>query len=301
MVLKRKRNLRIENTAVYSVLHLKDLNLEEIENYIETRDTGMEAEEEKEIHLQNIIKGTNKDIPLPIINQIDNTSRRCFKILGKVKKNRIDKSKIFNDCPNIYIESQEEKEYLQKEVEDGSRAIYNIGDDKTFSYDKSQSLVEFCLKRAIVRYEVPGYEAYTCFRNRIFHPNFKSRRNEALINEKLERMATEFSTLKLMCQILKDKSFLELKAINLMEEAIKSTNNIKEQSRKRRKRLSKLLVDGFNVEKLNPQPNISSLMTNREKMQSFKNTKISSELYLDLKYYNEIMRFIEQDDDFEVG
>ena len=81
MVLKRKRNLKIDSNTVYSVFLLKDLDPDELEDYIENRDTGMEADEEKEIHLQNIIKGSENSIPLPVISKINNISRTFYKKL----------------------------------------------------------------------------------------------------------------------------------------------------------------------------------------------------------------------------
>lgn len=334
MVLKRKRNLKIDPLATYSVLLLRDLNIDEIEDYVEVRDTGMEIDEEKEIHLQNIMKGEKKDIPLPVIKTIANTSRACY--ANKPLKRRIEWTK---DCGNLYIEdnndlSEEEKlniseinnlkikdqqthpahsedaSYLKNDVlnEENNtmnrtgiidtaylnygKLIKNVGDDKTKQFGKSESLINFCLRRNIIRYEKHGFESYVCFRNRIFHPTFKSRRNEALMIEKIDRMGTELATLKSMCSLIKEKFKLEEESVRTTTEALKVISKIK-LNKARRRSLRKLLVEGPSKISHTATPvSLHSLMLNREKIMAINSIKVSSELYLDIKYYNEVMGVI---------
>lgn len=372
MVLKRKRNLKIDSSAVYSVFLLRDLNIDEIEDYVEARDTGMEADEEKEVHLQKIIKGENKDIPLPVIEILPIESRAKYK--KKTLKRHIEWDK---DCRNIYIEDKDDKieentllksgkgfgkikeplDSLENqdvnkkeasipgidkkvieevkaenkvkmpeseneiiinakdrhtgEIEDitshkssvnekssisskinFTNLIKEVGDDKTMTFGKNDQLLSFCMKRSIIRYEKHGYESYVCFRNRVFHPTFKSRRNEVLMMEKLERLGIELATLKNMCSMLKEKYKLEAELVKKTTKSLKVIKKIK-LKKTRRRILRKLLVDGP-VKVINSAPpvNLQSLMMNRDKIMLMKKAKGSTDLYLDIKYYNEIMNLI---------
>lgn len=391
MVLKRKRNLKIDANSIYSVFLLKDLDPDELEDYVENRDTGMEADEEKEIHLQNIIKGSGSSIPLPVIIEVNNVGRGFYKKVDLTRKIECER-----DCENEYIESKEDfskqgdKEndlsgvnqineanmpsqvdmsflsIVPKLPEDkptdekvdsdinGAAAFnqeyYDIkntrptpnnqllvtnklesanlnsctspnqlasqmtsppakpsqikpdhttlhllkkaGENKAFLNGKNEEISNFCLRRVLLRYERSGYESYTCFRDRIFHPTFKSRRNESLMIEKISRMGVEFSTLKQLCQLYKEKCIKDLMLMKKTVEIVKKAASLK-FNRKQKKSVSRMLFEGlFKNAQGRPRLNIHMLMTDREKIQNLKSFKSSSELFLDIKYYDNVMGLV---------
>lgn len=346
MALKRKRNLKIDGSTSYSVFLSKDLDPDEMEDYVETRDTGMEADEEKEVHLQNIIKGEKKDIPLPVITEVANASRSFF--CPKNLRRHIAWEK---DCENIYIENKEDLEeeariintelaatkergstppantssfgedsslrlqggYLddvsgpsgRKKKHHGEPEAYpsglfgqigKMGDNSAYTLNMSDAAINFCLRRSVVRYERRGYEAYTCFRDRIFRPTFKSRRNEALVVGKLERMGMELGTLGIMCNLAKEKCHLELRALKKTTKALEMISSIK-MNRVKKKALRKLMVEGPTN---NPSPlDLHSIMTNRDRIMAMRNLRVSPELYLDIRYYSEAMELIGEPEDPE--
>lgn len=301
MVSKRKRNLKVDNNQLYTVLNIQDINIKEVEDYNETRDTGMEADEEKEIHLQNIIKGDDKNIPLPVIKQIKNESRSEF----SPNVNEIIDSRINNvkDSQNKYIESEEDKAQFSSLIKDDigiPEMIFKICDDKNAVTDLNDNLVNFCIRRGIVRYDRAGFEAYACFRNRIFHPTFKSRRNEALMTEKIERLGLELSTLKSMCKLLNNRLDQEYESLKITKQLVKCINSMKSGTKsamRKRKTLYKRMVAGPYASTAVSTPfNVDTIMTNRDTIRSMKNRKIASESFLDLKYYNEVMRLINKDE-----
>jgi len=374
MMLKRKRNLKIEVTAIYSVFLLRDLGQDEIEDYVENRDTGMEAEEEKELPLQNVIKGTVSNIPIPVIVERENPCRSFFG--PKELKRRIFWEK---DCPNEYVEDRSEEEAkvwsrlvdsmgktgtlstesssfipiesvgifnsrisdtvpvgLQPprvldphikvtEREGGSvplqtrhtmptglykmdirrpelkDVIKRIGNDRNAFPIKDEYTAEFCLRRTLVRYEREGFEAYTCFRDRIFTPTFKSRRNEALMFEKINRMGMEFSTLRRMCEMYKERCMLENRMYSQTMRILKRLNGARISKRKKRMLVKMMYRFPEKGPASEMRVNVYDIMTDRQKMVNIRNMKSTNELYLDIKYYNEVMCLIRLDEGEEQG
>lgn len=371
MVLKRKRNLKIDVTATYSVYLLRDLDYDEIEDYVENRDTGMEAEEEKEVPLQNVIRGMTCGIPIPIIVETENLSRSFFSEKHLKKKIVWER-----DCSNEYIEdkSPEEAEiwaklgvvvgkcgsqgnlniesnsfipiesvgifnsriseaglaglqppriqdsFIRVTEREGSNSpiqsrhpvsnsmyrmdikrpelkdvIKRIGNDKNAYPIKDDTVLAFCLRKTLLRYERDGFEAYTCFRDRIFNPTFKSRRNEALMFEKINRMGMEFNTLKKMCELYKEKCMLENRMQQQMIQVFRRVWKSK-ISKSKKKALVKMM---YRFPEKGPgaamKVNVYDIMTDRQKMVNVRNMKSTHELYLDIKYYNEVMSLIKMD------
>lgn len=372
MVLKRKRNLKIDAAANYSVFLLRDLNQDEIEDYLENRDTGMEAEEEKELHIQNIMKGTGKEIPIPVILEVENTCRAHY------EKKQLKRKIVWErDCPNDYIEDENdvvaEKKMHPKLQEliskgslqnvssekgsfipigtfnicnklaespntgnvpdsiirvveheshsaqpeavavqrfpissnmckiDGKRltfrdVIKRIGNDKNAYAIKDEEVANFCMRKTLVRYERAGFEAYTCFRDRIFSPTFKSRRNETLMFEKINRMGVEFSTLKKLCEMYRERCVCESRAYKQTARIFKklSSSNI---SKRRKKMLVRMM---YKFPERGPgskmKINVYDTMIDRQKIVNLRNARPSTELYLDIKYYNEVMSLINFDE-----
>lgn len=357
MVLKRKRNLKIDSTSTYSVFLLRDMDKSEIEDYVENRDTGMEAEEEKEVHLQNIIKGTGKEIPIPVIVELENISRNFYE--KKELKRKICWEK---DCPNEYIENKEEEDIEkvveikiqealirnntekssfipieqlgvlntvidpigqtltsptepeimpdQNKVQKQQLNIYKIEDRKVTLKDvirkigneknafgiKDEEIISFCLKKTLVRYEKTGFEAYACFRDRIFNPTFKSRRNEALMLEKINRMGVEFNTLKKLCENYNEKSVDEERMYGKTIKIYKKICLSKISKRKKRilvQKMYKQSEKGFNSK---IKVNIYDLLIDRQRIANLRNMKTTNELFLDIKYYNEIMNLVKSEE-----
>lgn len=453
MVLKRKRNLKIDANTVYSVFLLKDLDPDELEDYVENRDTGMEADEEKEIHLQNIIKGSENSIPLPVIQEINNISRNYYKKIELSKEIEWKK-----DCKNEYIPTEEDKVVLEAKIENNNNTLKekkllnspnnqpkqngtelqntsppkvdnattseayslvdqdtlsnriqtsqpvdvnnenmsyldivqtpthqlspndnqysylplnnkelesshnqilkkfkandhsndlnnsplssnnentdkdyshvielgksnelcitsdkdnsklqklsypsnldipillsNAGENKSFLMGKNDDFVTFCLRRVLLRYEKSGFETYTCFRDRIFQPTFKSRRNEALMIEKISRMGVEFSTLSQLCKFYREKTLNELAVVKSTFEIVKKAEKLK-LDKKQKKIVSKMLFEGLSKGKnANKRLNLHMAMTDRDKIQNLRNFKTSSELFVDIKYYDIFMNLI---------
>lgn len=369
MVLKRKRNLKIDTSISYAVFLVRDLDINETEDYIENRDTGMEADEEKEVHLQNIMKGTGDNIPIPVICEIENESRKHY------KKRELKKRIIWEkDCTNEYIETEQDIEIenkLKESIEDSKQLfvkedlkqpqtepkqsfipiesffnkssenmtshpvriseslikivehesteniphseypkyqlnsykyerkkstfqdlIRKIGNDKNLIVNKNEDLINYCLRRTLIRYEKNGYEAYTCFRDRIFNPTFKSRRNETLMYEKINRMGTEFNTMRKMCQLQIEKCQKEYQMYEKTFEIIDYLNKI-EMNEKKKKQMIKMMFRGQEEDRIvQTKPKIFDLMVDRQKIVNLRNMKSSTELFLEIKYYNEVMSLV---------
>ncbi|KAI5169474.1 hypothetical protein PAEPH01_0746 [Pancytospora epiphaga] len=364
MGLKRKRNLKVDLITKYNVFILSELHSEYLEDYIEARDTGMEADEEKEIQLQKIIQENGGNIPLPVIAQVENPVRKFY---GPVStKERIRWS---NDVPNECIEDQGEIRKIDElfslsgqacvgtapEIEGGERvdstepenmAVYQeqginikkvasadstpqstgqslnditieeedidgliavnnasenirnafllFGDSSTAISNRNERLIEYILHKVIIRYERVGYEAYTCFRRRIFHPTFKSRRNEAIMLEKLERMSAEFYALEDLCSMLLEKTELESKYLRQTNRLVKAYHDVdmpKKFKRKYRKRILGI-VEASAPSRLSL--NVHATMTNRDKIAYLRNIKPGTDLPLDVNYHSKIGPFLEE-------
>lgn len=345
MGLKRKRNLKIDNTMRYNVCVLGDLDNEYLEDYVEVHDTGMEADEEKEIQLQKIMQGQGGSIPLPVIVPNDSP------VQGLYPKLRIRNHIRWNkDCKNEYVDYANAALEMEKSLflKDGNthlregggsapadgqagtpgalqedpvnsmsasedfsdtrgaeltnintisprirEALMTYGGSPSATSNGDEKLINYVLNRVLVRYEKNGYEAYTCFRRRIFHPTFKSRRNEAIMLEKLERMGAEFQGLKRLCGMLYEKCEMQRRYLSQTSRLLATYHSASFSGRVKkayRKRILEIPED----ELPNRMAfNVHSIMTNREKIACIKNIKPSSELLMDIRYYREAMALLE--------
>lgn len=407
MGFKRKRNIKVDSETGYTVLFLRDLGAEQLEDYVEVHDSGMEAEEEKEIQLQKIIQEENGSIPLPVIRRVDNPIRESYG-----KKSLPRRIRWTRDCGNEYIEDVSVVEQLigrvnSQEGGDGrdertgsaaagdkpgaldsenerddliiyksiiDRDILNVrdgldgidlagpvqdrllgdtagsaaagavsppdgcdesadmrilepiprsimvpsgdrlwiflnglsvfrrafavfGELKNAISNKSRILVDFVLNRVLLRYENSGFEAYACFRRRIFHPTFKSRRNEALIAEKLERMSDEFNSLGAMCDLLSTKCALETDYLNKTEKILRIVHSASLTKRQRKSYRKKLLEITEDDPKAAVAFNAHSAMLNRNKIAYLKNLKMDSDALFDAFFLNDFFSLFEQADE----
>ncbi|EED42427.1 hypothetical protein EBI_25902 [Enterocytozoon bieneusi H348] len=78
MTFKRKRNIKLDVLATYNVLLLETFSKDELEDYEEAKATGMEEDEEKEVHLREVMEDNKKSIPLPVITQIENECKKYY-------------------------------------------------------------------------------------------------------------------------------------------------------------------------------------------------------------------------------
>lgn len=336
MGLKRKRNLKIDNTARYAVYFLKEINNDYLEDYVEVHDSGMEADEEKESQLQKIIQNKDGSIPLPIIKQIENAARNLYGGINMEKE-----IKWRNDCKNEYIEKYEEMKIMVEETEDGKKRgneepvekkmkntvkyevikkeeilevakkeedgnscikikdvelikkiIERLEEGKNVGKNDHPGIVGYVKNRMLRRFEDGENETYVCFRKRMFHPTFKSRRNESVMIEKLERMQGEFFLLKNLCELLDEKCKMEYKYIKETNKILKVYNS-KELTRKDKIMYRRRMAGLFSREMLPcANLNIFSMMVDRSKIEMFKNIKRVPELYIDAKYANNIYNLI---------
>ena len=341
MVLKRKRNLKADASTNYAIYVLDLLEAEYLEDYIEVRDSGMEAEEEKETQLQKIIQDRDGSIPLPVIKQIENPVRSEIDKIPVTNK----RIKWHRDCPNEYIEDVTVVENFLQELDKKDtptdstfplstptqsppltiprdkiitrngrlwiplstiplihEAIRKYPENQTAAQSPTtnKALVEFVAKRSIVRYDEKGeFKAYSAFRRRIYHPTFKARRNEGAIIDKLERLSDEFSSQRLLCELLHEKCELELERLKKDKEVLRAIMTAQMDRKERRVYKKKLLgipdEDLFSKGALN----IHALMTNRTKIYCLKETPVGTELFLDLKYFRDVHVDVPEDTEEE--
>ncbi|KAI5149619.1 hypothetical protein ENBRE01_1015, partial [Enteropsectra breve] len=111
---------KVDTSTAYRIFKISDLADTELEDYVEVRDTGMEADEEKEEHLQRIIQGRGRDIPIPVVKEISNPARALY------KNKKIKKIVIWNkDCENEYILTELDKNVSDHLVEQFNVASHN--------------------------------------------------------------------------------------------------------------------------------------------------------------------------------
>lgn len=246
MTFKRKRNIKLDVLATYNVLLLETFSKDELEDYEEAKATGMEEDEEKEVHLREVMEDNKKSIPLPVITQIENECKKYYKP-SKVKNFvnyqsdvpnhfvlSIDETRELNDicrrenemdneaiCPKSGLFTLVKEYSVSKSINsetgeklDFYQAVACFGDDsKYYSAVKNKEFVDFVFKRTLIRFEKLGFEAYCCFKPRILQPKIKSRKNEQNTIEKLHRMYTEFKAISDNCKLMETKITKELELI----------------------------------------------------------------------------------------
>lgn len=327
MALKRKRNLKVDNTMKYSVCILHDLKSDELEDYVETRDTGMEADEEKEIHLQKIMQREAETIPLPRITTFVNPAREVYAV--RKLKRRIKWSK---DCTNTYIEDEADRsvkaevcqadEQTDDNIEEIKRIKVNsqinkINNNNDNQNDNShinkivddtfklviesrsmpttveQKVLEYVLRRTLIRYEVAGLSSYVCFRPRIFNPSFKPRRNELLITERLNRLGSELGTLTALCKALESRIESEKEKLKIEMELLR-IYNIGESTKNDKRTIRKYLM-GVTESRSTEMTaeNVHRLMCDRERIRRLRMQKISGELFMEIECYKPAMEMMQ--------
>lgn len=242
MSFKRKRNIKLDTLSTYNVFYKETFTEDEIEDYDEVKATGVEEEEEKEMHLQKVLKGKDENIPMPVILSIEN---ECHGFYKKTKAKKFVNYQ--TDVPNNYIltpadqkelylikhedipqaeggisikregitlikEYNSQAKHIEYENVDSMKlydfdyAIKCFGEDaKYFSSVKNARFVDFVLRRGLIRFEKFGFEAYAVFKPRILLPKVKSRKNEGSTVDKLSRMYLEFRSIKECANLCAEK------------------------------------------------------------------------------------------------
>ncbi|KAI4291572.1 hypothetical protein PAPHI01_0846 [Pancytospora philotis] len=352
MALKRKRNLKVDVAAKYSIHLLEHLDAGALEDYVETHDTGMEADEEKEIQLQSIIRGSGASIPLPVIERVPNPARAAFvaaEARHHIKWNRDVRNEYIGDCGGVPrsteplpgaggsaamggadeagrgpldgdgLSPQTSPQVLERaasphtgssgytgtqstgtlakigrESEQMSEAFRTFGNAAGSTKNHGEGLINYVLNRTLLRYERPGFEAYACFRQRVFHPSFKSRRNETIMLEKLEMMGMEFYALSDLCTMMLSKAEKELQHLRLTAALVEeycAGDLTRRMKRAYRQKILEVPDDPASDKLLF---NVHSIMTNRDKISVLRKARPSYELPLDTGCYKSVMALLHQ-------
>jgi hypothetical protein len=214
MAYKRKRNVRIENDAGYRVLRLEELDESQAEDYVPPSiDTGMEADEEKEVHLRKIIEAGTGDIPIPVIAEVDNPARALYTQF----KPRSRYINWMEDARNEYLLDNEDAKLCEELGLSRAQFLSYIEAlaANTESGDGVESRIRSCtLPKMLARDEKCVYASYVCFRKRVLKPNRRTRKCEENSKEKLDRIWAELNILNRLCEL----SMLRLKAERDLEE-----------------------------------------------------------------------------------
>lgn len=208
---KRKRNVKISNDVNHKVIKQEELNIAQLDDYVPpSLDTGMEAEEEKEIHLKNIIEVGKGDIPLPVIITVDNPARQIY---GSFKQKK--KYMFFNeDAKNKYILDEEDKKLCgNSNISEDIfiKTIEDVANGVQAESKLEENISDVVLPKIIVREEGFKYPSYVCFRKRVIKPNRRSRRSEENAKEKLEKLWSELYLLNELCELKLEKTNIEKK------------------------------------------------------------------------------------------
>lgn len=228
MVYKRKRNVKIDNGNRYVVCRPGTVDVEALEEYVPpAMDTGMEADEEKEMHLKKIIEKGIGDIPIPVIAEVDNGARAGY---GKY----VQGSRYINwteDARNEYLLDDADRTFCEDA---------GIGEDDFMQSVMDESPVDAAVPKTLIREESTNYPAYVCFRKRVIKPNRRSRRSEELSKEKMERMWSELHILDRLCRLSAERNALELSLQDVEMEMFSNAHVLMQScSERQRRRMSR--------------------------------------------------------------
>ncbi|KAM0672122.1 hypothetical protein OCOL_000776 [Ordospora colligata] len=231
MVYKRKRNVKIDNSKSYVIYKPGSTDSLFLEEYIPLAlDTGMEADEEKEVHLKSIIEEGKGDIPIPVIVDVDNPARKEY---GKyiVPKKYVE---WFGDASNEYFVNDNDEKCCREmgiSKERLQELLLTIARDQCVS-NENREFVEIASSRILVRSDKLDSPAYICFRRRIVKPNRRSRKCEEQSKEKVERMWAELYLLEKLCKLYYNKNMLEREFEEVEEELVKAAYTLMKDSTK---------------------------------------------------------------------
>lgn len=275
MVYKRKRNVRIDNSLKYPVRRLDSLDGLALEEYVPPAlDTGMEADEEKELHLRKIIERGAGDIPIPVITEVLNPARELY---GRYTyRNRY--VRWVEDAGNEYLLDAEDRKFCRDSgigEEEFSRSMSMISNEHSLEKGTEKKLVDVVIPKMLIRDERFNFPSYVCFRRRVIKPSRRSRRSEELSREKIERMWTEFYLLDTLCELSLQRNRLEQSLEEVELELFNSAYvMMKSSGRKYRKRMSRRLLmipsEDRKARAVGPCGNINDLIFDRVRIRGLK-------------------------------
>ncbi|KAK6089763.1 hypothetical protein P3W45_001265 [Vairimorpha bombi] len=211
---KRKKNLKIDSSEKFEVLDVTDLDINFLEEFtLPPIDSGMEAEEEKEEHLKQVIEHKSGDIPVPVIQEVDGYAKKKINISSKYYKYHKDADipYIFSDTDDklkkdLGISDEEYNLILRhiKEEVDGNQRILKENNSSLYKYVR-----EGIKYKLLLRVECKECPSYVCFRRRILKPSRKNRRSELQTSEKIGRLTNEMVILMQMGELNKENSLLD--------------------------------------------------------------------------------------------
>lgn len=276
MVYKRKRNVKIDNNKKYTICKPNTVEALCLEEYIPPSiDTGMEADEEKEIHLKRIIEGGVGHIPIPIMKEIDNPARNVY---GQYKP-RSRYITWCGDAKNEYILDDNDRKFCEDhgiDEEEFAKSINMISHGQAFESDIGSRYADVVVPKTLIRDENLCFPTYVCFRKRIVKPNRRSRRSEELSKEKVERMWTELHLLNVLCELSIQKNRLEQSLESLESDLLSSACMVvKNSNREHRKKLYRAIFrnprSASGAAVAGSYGTISDLMFDRFRIRSLRN------------------------------
>ena len=191
-MIKRKRNKKLENDIKYNVLSIGDADPELLETFKlnNLNHAGMEADEEREHHLKNIITRGAGEIPTPVV------SRQPIRTKHELYRRPKEYIKWEADVPNVFLVEKSDRAFLGS-AGISEEAFLSVVDPASRSGDTDSRIKEYLGRRTLkVAGEDAQSDAYACFRKRVPKNARKSRRNEAAVSEKLRKMWIELSVLE---------------------------------------------------------------------------------------------------------
>ncbi|ADM11716.1 uncharacterized protein Eint_061090 [Encephalitozoon intestinalis ATCC 50506] len=243
MVYKRKRNVKIDNGLPYAIYKPGSFDVSSLEEYVPpSLDTGMEADEEKELHLKKIMEGEKGNIPIPVITKVDNPAREIY---GKYVPKRKYVEWI-GDAENEYLMNNEDRRICKESGVDEKQfyGILSTISNKQDLLEGKEKFSRMVASRILIRNEKFNPLAYVCFRKRIIKPSRRSRRSEELSKEKVERMWKELHLLEALCKLYGKRNKLE-RDLEDVECSLLETFCLlmKNSSRKARKKMGRKILD----------------------------------------------------------
>lgn len=214
MIPKRKKNLKIDTSEHIEVIDETEINYNYVEDFtLPPIDTGMEAEEEKEVHLKQIIEQKSGVIPVPEIVEIENF-RSKYKINDKFYKytKDIKNEYYFTDIDNNLMK---DLNITKNEYKTIISNIQQDNDNVHRTVNVHNDLFEKINHKFLIRDDKFLNKSYVCFRRRIIKPNRKNRRNEIQTKEKIGKLICELKIVEQMNNYSKIINNLDMEIVDL--------------------------------------------------------------------------------------
>ena len=232
---KRKKNVKIDSTEKFEVIDTEDLDPLYLDEFtLPPIDSGMEAEEEKEVHLKKIIEQKTGEIPVPVIFETENLFVKKYihpETYVKYHKDvNIEYCKSEEDKNLMLSYNINEEEYnliiqhIKKEI-DGSKRV-SSEDNILYENEVYKTVYDAIKYKFLLREDLNESSSYVCFRKRIIKPSRKNRRSETQAKEKISRLYTEFNLIQTMCDLSKKKHEIDNEILKNDLEIINKVNEI---------------------------------------------------------------------------